>query len=120
MPFNQWIFGVSGGSILSPPQSRWLHFHNSCAFFVFSVFSTLDLGKLNLDQNLKLCLLCTPDLGQSGFLDFEPRCCWICENWCEYRLMFSKKGGKVEARGTEANPYFGLLFEARRARLLTP
>ncbi|CAJ1338972.1 unnamed protein product, partial [Effrenium voratum] len=28
---------------------------------------------------------------------FNAKCCWICENWCEYRLMFSKKGGKVEA-----------------------
>lgn len=29
---------------------------------------------------------------------FNAKCCWICENWCEYRMTFSKKTGKSEAK----------------------
>lgn len=29
---------------------------------------------------------------------FNAKCCWICENWCEYRVTYSQKTGKSEAK----------------------
>eukprot|EP00913_Durusdinium_trenchii_P003637 g3365.t1 len=33
---------------------------------------------------------------------FSAKCCWICENWCEYRLTFAQKTGKIEANSVHA------------------